>query len=79
MVPFLFQRDKNGFNGKMLFHITADARRPRQQNVSIFREIVISDEWNSAPTEMKRKAEHLHKSHIENAFCCLKSSLVGHH
>lgn len=47
----------------MLFHIMADARQPRQQNVSKFR-------YSSLlRTERKGKAEHLHKSHIKNLFC----------
>ncbi|KAG7239947.1 hypothetical protein INR49_028142 [Caranx melampygus] len=45
----------------------------RRQNVSIFREVDLSDKYDSASTEIlfkkkKRKAEHLHKSHIKSLF-----------
>lgn len=80
MVPFLLQRDKNGFNGEMLFQVTADACRPRQQNVSIFREIALSNEYNSASAEMKRKAERLHKVTYQNHILVVKSQVsVCHH
>lgn len=36
-VPFLFWRGDDGLNGEMLFKTEADAGRPGQQNVSIFR------------------------------------------
>lgn len=42
--------------------------RPWQQNVSICREIDISDTYISASIKIKRKAERLHSSHINTAF-----------
>lgn len=54
--------------------------RPWQQNVSICREIDISDTYISASIKIKRKAERLHSSHINTAFFhSLKTSLVSHH
>lgn len=59
--------------------ITADACRPRQQNVSIFR-----DKYYQTNTvqlqETKRKAESLHKSHIKKKitffFCFFVSQII---
>lgn len=60
---------ENDSDAEMLFQTAADARRPRQQNVSIFRVMAIADKYISASAERKRKAEHLHKSHIRITFC----------